>query len=163
MKFTETGGVRLWLDRCAGEGADTIALHVEDSGIGIAPDRQAQVFDSFAQGDNTIARRFGGTGLGLTISRELIRCMGGDISLQSEPGRGSVFSLHLSLPWAEANAARARPVLQRPRTGLVVLVAEDNRTNALIVRRLLEPCVQTLHMAEDGAAALAAWQDLRPD
>ena len=163
VKFTETGGVRLWLDRCAGEGADTIALHVEDSGIGIAPDRQAQVFDSFAQGDNTIARRFGGTGLGLTISRELIRCMGGDISLQSEPGRGSVFSLHLSLPWAEANAARARPVLQRPRTGLVVLVAEDNRTNALIVRRLLEPCVQTLHMAEDGAAALAAWQDLRPD
>ncbi|WP_291239205.1 PAS domain-containing hybrid sensor histidine kinase/response regulator [Gemmobacter sp.] len=163
VKFTETGGVRLRLDWRPGEQVDRIDLHVEDTGIGIPPERQAQVFDSFAQADNTIGRRFGGTGLGLTISREMVRRMGGDISLVSAPGHGSTFTISLPLARAEAATAGPQPGLEAPRTALRILVAEDNRTNALIVRRLLEPCVAAFHAAEDGAAAVAAWEQQRPD
>jgi len=164
VKFTETGGVRLRLDWLPGEHVDRIDLHVEDTGIGIPPERQAQVFDSFAQADNTIGRRFGGTGLGLTISRELVRCMGGDISLVSAPGHGSTFTISLPLTRAETVTA-ADPLAgpEAPRTSLRLLVAEDNRTNALIVRRLLEPCVASFHAAEEGAAAVALWEAERPD
>ena len=163
VKFTEVGGVTLRLDRQPGPHSDHLALHVQDTGIGIPPDRQAQVFDSFAQGDSTIARRFGGTGLGLTISRALVQQMGGDITLHSQPGLGSTFTVNLPLPHARAPDAVVMAGPAPPRTELRILVAEDNRTNALIVRRLLEPCVAEFHAAEDGAAALAAWQRLRPD
>ena len=163
VKFTESGGVKLRLDWRPGEGRDWIDLHVEDTGIGIPPERQALVFDSFAQADSTIGRRFGGTGLGLTISRELVRRMGGDISLVSALGRGSVFTISLPLARAQAAASGPQPGQEAPRTALRILVAEDNRTNALIVRRLLEPCVAAFHAAEDGAAAVAAWHAQRPD
>jgi signal transduction histidine kinase/ActR/RegA family two-component response regulator len=96
IKFTQAGTVRLSAQRDAGTGAMRIAVH--DTGIGIAPAEQARVFEAFHQADGTYQRRFGGTGLGLTISRELCRAMGGDLLCHSEPGQGSVFYVTLPLP-----------------------------------------------------------------
>ncbi|WP_319017474.1 ATP-binding protein, partial [Pseudomonas sp. K5] len=90
LKFTETGGVTVSVSS-AGNGK--VAFAVTDSGIGIAPEQQARIFDAFQQADGSISRRYGGTGLGLSISQELARLLGGDITVESEPGKGSCFRL----------------------------------------------------------------------
>jgi signal transduction histidine kinase/DNA-binding response OmpR family regulator len=90
IKFTETGEVKLTISRAADE---RIAFAVSDTGIGITTDQQQIIFQAFRQADGTTNRRYGGTGLGLSVSRELARLLGGDIQLASEPGRGSVFTV----------------------------------------------------------------------
>ncbi|MCU1734669.1 MULTISPECIES: response regulator [unclassified Pseudomonas] len=92
LKFTDRGQVSLTVTHQPGSG---IVFHVRDSGIGIAADQQQLIFEAFHQADGTTNRRFGGTGLGLSISRDLARLLGGQIQVQSEPGKGSVFSLIL--------------------------------------------------------------------
>jgi len=94
IKFTQHGSVSLAVAR----DADMVRFDVKDTGIGIAPDEMAQIFEAFHQAEGTYQRRFGGTGLGLTISRELARAMGGDITCSSERGEGAVFTLTLPLP-----------------------------------------------------------------
>jgi len=76
-------------------GRDWIELYVCDTGIGMTPEQQAKLFEEFAQADKRTAQRFGGTGLGLAITRKLARMMGGDLSVASEPGKGSVFTVRL--------------------------------------------------------------------
>ncbi|WP_341964294.1 response regulator [Pseudomonas sp. RC10] len=98
IKFTETGSVSLTVSRQPGEG---IAFTVRDSGIGIAPDQQESIFEAFRQADGTTNRRYGGTGLGLSISRDLARLLGGSISVTSEPGQGSIFTLVLPEEYVE--------------------------------------------------------------
>jgi signal transduction histidine kinase len=93
-KFTKEGEVRLKAKRVA-DGPDWIEMAVADSGIGMTPEQQAKIFEEFAQADATTAQRFGGTGLGLAITRKLARMMGGDVTVTSEPGRGSVFTVRL--------------------------------------------------------------------
>lgn len=162
VKFTESGGVTVAL--VPGKGGAMTAIRIADTGIGIAPDRQTAIFDSFAQEDNSTARRFGGTGLGLTISREIARAMGGDIVLESIPGQGSVFTVNLPLPvFTGLVDGPDRAAVPPPRTALRVLVAEDNRTNLLIAQRLLEPCIGTLWLAADGRQAVDLWRGHRPD
>lgn len=105
FKFTEEGGVRLQLARAPQsalyssldlqQAQDVICFTVTDTGIGVAPDKHNIIFEAFQQGDPTITRRYGGTGLGLTISREYARILGGELSLRSEPGKGSSFMLYL--------------------------------------------------------------------
>jgi signal transduction histidine kinase len=90
-KFTKQGEVRLKARKLA-NGGDWIELAIADTGIGMTPDQQAKLFAEFAQADSLTARRFGGTGLGLAISRRLARMMGGDVTVTSEPGQGSVFT-----------------------------------------------------------------------
>ena len=94
-KFTKEGEVKLRARRVA-DGRDWIELAVADSGIGMTPEQQAKLFEEFTQADATTAQRFGGTGLGLAIARKLARMMGGDVTVASEPGKGSVFTLRLS-------------------------------------------------------------------
>ena len=94
FKFTEAGTVNLSVRRV---GSDRIALAVTDSGIGIAEDQQAGIFEAFRQADGTISRKYGGTGLGLSISRELARLLGGAITLESTPGKGSTFTITIPL------------------------------------------------------------------
>ena len=98
IKFTEQGEVSLSVSRAPGEG---IAFTVRDSGIGIAPDQQESIFEAFRQADGTTNRRYGGTGLGLSISRDLATLLGGSISVTSEPGKGSVFTLVLPEQYVE--------------------------------------------------------------
>jgi signal transduction histidine kinase len=93
-KFTKEGEVRLKAKRVA-DGRDWIELAVADSGIGMTPEQQAKLFEEFSQADKTTAQRFGGTGLGLAITRKLARMMGGDVTVASEPGKGSVFTVRL--------------------------------------------------------------------
>ena len=107
FKFTERGEVALRLERSAGgwspecerltRAKSVIAISVSDTGIGIKPELQSSMFEAFAQADGTTARRYGGTGLGLSISRDLVDLLGGEITLSSEPGSGSTFTVYLPL------------------------------------------------------------------
>jgi adenylate cyclase len=93
-KFTKEGEVKLRARRLA-NGRDWIELAVADSGIGMTPEQQAKLFEEFTQADASTAQRFGGTGLGLAITRKLARMMGGDVTVASEPGKGSIFTVRL--------------------------------------------------------------------
>jgi signal transduction histidine kinase len=93
-KFTKEGEVKLTARRFADEG-NWIEVAVADSGIGMTPEQQGKLFEEFAQADKTTAQRFGGTGLGLAITRKLARLMGGDVTVASELGKGSVFTVRL--------------------------------------------------------------------
>jgi CheY-like chemotaxis protein/signal transduction histidine kinase len=104
LKFTEQGEVSLVISGTADGGA---SFAVSDSGIGIAPHQQEVIFEAFRQADGTTSRRYGGTGLGLSISRDLTRLLGGTLSVQSEPGQGSTFTLHL--PAQAPQAAQQEP------------------------------------------------------
>ena len=136
IKFTETGEVCL---RARREG-DTLVFSVHDTGIGIAPDVMARLFQPFEQADTSTTRRFGGTGLGLVISRRLAELMGGTLEVESVPGQGSTFTLRLPLVEAEPPAT---PVLApgqiglRRLEGLRILVAEDNALNQLVIEGIL--------------------------
>jgi signal transduction histidine kinase len=92
IKFTAAGEVSIAVRRESdGEEQTTIHFAVRDTGIGIPPERQKEIFSAFTQADNSMTREYGGTGLGLTISRHLVEMLGGQIWLESEPGKGSVF------------------------------------------------------------------------
>ncbi|MGD0483231.1 MAG: response regulator [Gemmatimonadales bacterium] len=157
VKFTPRGEVVL---RAApvpadGEGAK-VAFEVHDTGIGIPADKLETVFGEFAQADVSTTRSYGGTGLGLAISRRLVRLMGGELSVESTPGSGTVFRFALTLR-AERGApeparALSSEVLERAR----VLVVDDNATNRHVIRRFLEDARSVVTDAEDAAAALVA-------
>jgi len=93
-KFTKEGEVKLRARKVA-DGGDWIELAVADSGIGMTAEQQTKMFEEFSQADRTTAQRFGGTGLGLAITRKLARVMGGDVTVTSEAGKGSVFTVRL--------------------------------------------------------------------
>ena len=93
-KFTKDGEVALRVHQVA-DGRDWIELAIADTGIGLTPEQQAKLFQDFTQADSLTARRYGGTGLGLALSRKLARMMGGDVTVASEPGKGSVFTVRL--------------------------------------------------------------------
>jgi signal transduction histidine kinase len=93
-KFTKQGEVTLLARKLVDEG-NLIEFAVSDTGIGMTPEQQAKLFAEFTQADSLTARKFGGTGLGLAISRRLARMMGGDVTVASEPGKGSVFTVRL--------------------------------------------------------------------
>ncbi len=160
VKFTLAGAVTITL-RPPTAVNDVMQVEVADSGIGIAPDRIAVIFESFSQADNGISRQFGGTGLGLTICSMLAQEMGGGISAQSEIGRGSVFTLRVRLPLATVVAASPpgeRRAVARLRAGLRVIVAEDNATSMMIVRKMLQGSVSALIEVTDGEQAVIQYQ-----
>jgi two-component system, sensor histidine kinase len=164
IKFTRTGGVTVQL-LFKGNGIHQIV--VTDTGIGITEDRLEAIFDSFTQADSAIDRQFGGTGLGLTISRMLARAMGGEVSATSRVGQGSSFALTLPLPAAAAVAPEAlTPVVQEVRwvnEHARILIAEDNGTNRLILRKMLEPTKAKLTEVTNGKEAVTAYSDATPD
>ena len=165
VKFTARGVVTASLrctpDAAGGAGGVAVRLAVSDTGVGIPADRLAGVFGRFEQADASTSRRYGGTGLGLSISRSLVTAMGGEIGVESTLGAGSVFTVSLRLPAAEA--PRAEPVAaaeERPAgaalAGMRVLVAEDVAINRDLIALFLKPHGVALHMACDGAAAVEA-------
>ncbi|MBS0374578.1 MAG: response regulator [Proteobacteria bacterium] len=133
VKFTERGDVTLrLLPLAAPSGSVRLRFEVVDTGIGIAPENQARIFDEFTQEDASTTRRFGGTGLGLSIARRLVELMGGRLALESAPGVGSTFAFELSLPVA----ATAVPEAPEPMLGgrVVLVVAPAGPLRTLIVR-----------------------------
>jgi signal transduction histidine kinase/ligand-binding sensor domain-containing protein/CheY-like chemotaxis protein len=139
VKFTEAGEVTFRvLPLSSGQGGgDSLRVRFEvvDTGIGIAPENQARIFEEFAQEDASTTRRFGGTGLGLAISRQIVELMGGQLTLASVPGAGSTFSFELTLPVATAAPAGAA---QLPRLDAMrVLVVDDNAAARLLMTNAL--------------------------
>ncbi|MFA7262467.1 MAG: ATP-binding protein [Caulobacter sp.] len=158
IKFTDAGSVRV----TAGRRGGVLTFVVKDTGIGVAPERIADLFGKFEQVDTSSTRRFGGTGLGLAICRDLVGLMGGDIAVNSRPGRGTLFRVSLPL----ARVASGRRVAEPPATArpmsdsaLRVLVAEDNPTNQLVIRTLLSQVGIEPDLVADGQAAISAWEE----
>jgi diguanylate cyclase (GGDEF)-like protein len=144
VKFTERGSVLLGIRLRAGTGADdsiasvgrkvTMQILVEDTGIGMTPEVQDNLFLAFTQADNSTTRRYGGSGLGLAITEKLIAGMGGSIKVKSELGRGSTFSVYLPLEVRSASAASPPPNLR----GVNTLIVDDNSTNRCILEHYLQ-------------------------
>ena len=156
-KFTSGGDIALRVRSLPQQdGNDTVVLfEVMDSGVGIPEDVLPRLFRPFQQGDESIARRYGGTGLGLSISRRLIEAMGGEISVMSVVGRGTVFLFTICLPLAQLSEATPKAgATTTPTRPLRILVAEDNATNRLLLSSRLGRQGHQIVLAENGQQAL---------
>jgi PAS domain S-box-containing protein len=154
IKFTEHGEVVLRVQAGPRRYGDAqLRFSVADTGIGIPPEKQAVIFEAFSQADSSTTRRYGGTGLGLAISAQLVELMGGRISVESEPGRGSTF--HFTARFEVQPGMEEPPGPWRTLTDLSVLIVDDNATN----RRILEEVFANWHMrpvaVEGGVSAIA--------
>ena len=135
IKFTAKGGVHVEVSPNGGSGKEcSITIAVRDTGIGISPESQKKLFQPFTQADGMTTRRFGGTGLGLTISRRLAELMGGTITMESEEGRGSTFRVYLNLE-KQLTVHQTAPLPEIG--GLNVLVVDDNETSRMILHHQL--------------------------
>jgi PAS domain S-box-containing protein len=154
VKFTPAGEVSV---RVGTEDLDGDRLLMRaavcDTGIGIAPERIAALFEPFSQEDSSTTRRFGGTGLGLAISRQLVELMGGELTAESTPGEGSTFQFTATVERASGDRPTRRSRAALP-DGLRVLVVDDSATNRDVVRGYLDPRVTTCDEAESGEDAL---------
>ncbi len=174
IKFTEAGEVGLSVAPAATPGVpgDPVRLEfcVWDTGIGIPADKLADIFSAFSQADGGIAGKYGGTGLGLTISRQLVEMMKGAITVESEPGRGSRFLFHVVLKISEepetaaSGAAAMAAASPSPATAMAscqsyhVLLAEDNKVNQMLAVKLLKKRGHEVTVAENGVLALESWR-----
>jgi PAS domain S-box-containing protein len=157
-KFTERGSILLSVAMVDGD----VAISVGDTGIGIAPDRQAAIFGEFVQEDTSTERKYGGTGLGLSISSKLAKLMQGSLSLFSAVGIGTTITLRVPLPTAlpEAPIARPTPAATLPPVpGARVLVAEDHEVNQLLIKAMLTRLGYDPVIAKGGIEAIAKVQD----
>lgn len=159
VKFTASGAVDLSVDRVTSDrDAPRLRVSVRDTGIGMDAAVMARLFEPFTQADASTTRNFGGTGLGLSISRRLAHLLGGTLSVTSEPGKGSTFTLELPLVAAErpATSTESAIAVSAPREfeGERVLIVEDNSTNRWLARRQLERLGLSVDAAEDGFAGL---------
>lgn len=168
VKFTEQGSVTLRVETHSGEalqGRPSLRFTISDTGIGIAPDDLDAVFEPFRQSGDMV-NRAKGTGLGLAISRNLIRLMGGELTVTSRLGAGSVFAFEIDLPPV---AQQDSPHAERPAIiGIegpapTILVADDNAPNRSMLRDLLTPLGVAVVEARDGQEALTRMSDVRPD
>jgi len=153
IKFTERGEVRL---RVAGEDG-TLWFGIVDTGIGMTAEQVARLFTPFEQADASTTRRYGGTGLGLAISRKLARLMGGDIDIDTAPGEGCSFTVHVPLRAVEAplqSTGTGNGASGRRLSGVRVLAAEDVELNRVILQDLLAQEAATVVFAENGEQAL---------
>jgi signal transduction histidine kinase/CheY-like chemotaxis protein len=163
VKFTERGEIGITVTRaahdktCVPEGSCVLHFEVRDTGIGISTEARGRMFKAFTQADGSTSRRFGGTGLGLVISKQLIELMEGEIEMRSEPGRGSTFSFTLTL--IECVAAAPRGAAAADLAGLRALIVEDNPTNRLILERYVSACGIAADSVDCGERALEALRD----
>ena len=163
IKFTNEGEVAVKVRQGARDG-DELVLHftVSDTGIGIAEDKQQMIFDPFSQADSSTTRKYGGTGLGLTISARLVRMMGGQIWLESEEGRGSHFHFTVRLQVADRKEVKiGSPAPPEVLRSVRVLVVDDNQTNRRILDGMLRRWEMVPVPAESGKQALAEMTSAR--
>jgi CheY-like chemotaxis protein len=165
IKFTERGGVTVRVELEPGIRHETghhLRVSVHDTGIGVPADKSAAIFEPFRQADGSIVRKFGGTGLGLTISRQLVELMGGRIWFESEAGAGSTFRCTLGFADADPAAGTRQATTTAdllPARSLQVLVAEDNPVNQRLIRAFLEKDRHRVILVESGQAAVEAMVD----
>ncbi len=160
VKFTQKGQVDFsYYTKTADSQTLTIAFVIKDTGIGIAGNQQKRIFESFLQADDTVTRRYGGTGLGLTISKKLVELQGGNISLESVHGKGAVFTVELTFDRYSQHETTVANVTneahdQQLLKGMKVLVAEDNKINAMVLTRFLTKWQIASTVVEDGQQAI---------
>jgi signal transduction histidine kinase/CheY-like chemotaxis protein/HPt (histidine-containing phosphotransfer) domain-containing protein len=171
LKFTELGGIEVTARVLAEPGPDTqtIEIAVIDTGVGLTPEQQQRLFEEFTQADPSTARRYGGTGLGLVICQRLAVLMGGEVTMESEPGTGTTMRLVVSLPVGdpalvvpEAEFTSTRYVTSRPtpsreeaiRERSLVLLAEDHSVNRAVLLHQLDAVGVRADSADDGQEAL---------
>lgn len=165
VKFTSTGQVQIHA-RFIAEPAPRLAFDVSDTGIGLTREQYETIFEPFTQADQSTTRRFGGTGLGLTISRKIARCLGGDLTVVSEPGQGSVFTITVDtgpmpdiqfVPGRTGDVAPStlerRPSPRNPPArgnGTKLLLVEDGPVNQRLIRAILERAGYSCRVEENG-------------
>jgi signal transduction histidine kinase/CheY-like chemotaxis protein len=162
-KFTKDGSIILRVVRVAHQGQDCIAVAVADSGIGMTPEQLGRLFEEFSQGDATTARQYGGTGLGLAITRRLCQMMGGDVSVTSEVGKGTTFTVRLPVA-AAVVVARDQPSetgTDVP-SGNCVLVIDDDATARDLIADYLRQAGFVVITAAGGAEGLKRAKDHHP-
>ncbi|MDH3990429.1 MAG: response regulator, partial [Gammaproteobacteria bacterium] len=173
-KFTREGTITLTIEREQADGVDWLTFAVSDTGIGIAPDKLDGVFEEFAQADNSTTRDYGGTGLGLAISRRFCKMLGGDLTLASEPGVGSTFTIRLpallpgedepvevlSQAVVEVDPATTGSLNANP--GSTILVIDDDTEACEIIRRTLEKDDFSVVTALSGEEGLRLAHEIKP-
>lgn len=158
-KFTERGNITLQV----GYQDEQLQVCVKDTGIGISNKQQAKLFQEFTQGDVSTTRRYGGTGLGLTISKRLATLMGGDLEVLSEPEVGSCFTLSIPAVKAQLAVEFSQPQTRLDLSDVTVLLVEDNMVNQIVVAKALQSTQCNLYKAMDGVEALRFLQDQSVD
>lgn len=159
LKFTHRGSIQLTVEHEPDvQSATVLRFRIQDTGIGIARDQIPNLFQVFTQADPSITRRYGGTGLGLTISKKLVEAMGGRIWVESTPSEGSTFSFTVRVEIGQARDA-VQPAIGHGQCGAVrtrfrILLADDSEDNRFLIRSYLKSLPYSLEFAEDGAIAL---------
>jgi len=171
-KFMEEGTITLAVERTTTDARDWITFRVSDTGIGMTPEQLGKLFQAFTQADASTTRTFGGTGLGLAITRRLCQMMGGDVTVESAPGAGSTFTIHLPTDVAAPLAAPSEPDLAPPATSTngagdvdpshtVLVIDDDPIVHDLMTRVLARDGLRAV-VASDGAEGLRLAKELRP-
>ncbi|MBT8153249.1 response regulator [Epibacterium ulvae] len=165
IKFTSDGGVRVEVGCIVENDTPHLSFDISDTGIGVPAEVQERIFERFSQADAATSRRFGGTGLGLTISQRLAQAMGGEITITSQPGHGSCFTTKLILAAGEETTepedSEANP--QGALSDVRILVAEDNQVNRVLVQKFLKDSGAKLGFAVDGEQAIDMAKALEPE
>lgn len=172
IKFTAVGYVHVRAYESENKGQSVLRIDVKDSGIGIAPEHHELIFERFKQADASVSRRYGGTGLGLPISKKLANLMGGDIFVQSETGKGATFSFILPLRIVENETAKAGKGNQVDKSEIdeklkdaiselncKILLVEDYEGNIVVLSHLLQELDCAYDVAKTGLEAVNAWKD----
>ncbi|MFM2475831.1 ATP-binding protein [Celerinatantimonas sp. MCCC 1A17872] len=159
MKFTQQGFVELTLKDLYSHQQLYLVIRIKDSGIGIEPKRQEQIFEAFTQAESSTTRLYGGSGLGLAIVRQLCQAMGGDIRLRSKPGQGAIFTAILQVkPTTSSLEPQKIAASQFKANQLPLLIAEDNRTNGMIIKAFFAKRGFQCALVMNGAQALETMQ-----
>ena len=159
IKFTASGGIELRFQLCEGVGEPTLlSFEVEDTGIGFDDGQAGKLFQRFSQADASITRRFGGSGLGLSICQSLVHRMGGHISARSTPGVGSCFRVELPIPRAASLPSREAEGLVLPERPVNILVADDHPVNRKLIQLLLADLPINITLVQNGQEAVEAFQ-----
>lgn len=178
IKFTEKGFVELALEFHGRDGdKDVLGIRVTDTGIGVTPEQQARLFQPFSQAEGSTTRRFGGTGLGLVISRRLAELMGGEVVMESTPGAGTTLKLNIKLPRGQVEDLEPEPSSQPPMLQFaprplpsiaqaeaersLILIVDDHPTNRLVIARQLALAGYASESADDGEQGLTQWRSGR--
>jgi GAF domain-containing protein/CheY-like chemotaxis protein len=165
-KFTDRGTISLVVTREAVGDQDWMVFNVSDTGIGMTPEQLARLFEAFSQADAATTRKYGGTGLGLALSRRLCRMMGGDVTVESEAGRGSTFTIRLPVHVAEAAEEPIAPAPLadhvRPGVGTVLVIDDEATVRDLMQRFLIKEGFRVI-TAASGEEGLRRARELRPD
>ena len=159
VKFTEAGAIRVEVSSLGRGPRHTLRITVRDTGPGIPPDKMERIFEKFTQADGSISRRYGGSGLGLTITRRLVELHGGTIRVESQVGEGSAFFIELPCPEPDSKPAAVAGARKRPR----ILVVDDNAVNRKMVSAILEKNQFDVTFAKDGREAITSLENVGAD